>query len=613
MVFSFITSKPLPKSIKTILSIFPTERYVEDPENDLIEQANQTQKHSLESTSQVTDEKTRSDGLPTASSANASDSEFETITEIYEIRDESKRKWWSIFNEYEYRTPRIPQAEKDQTTWRDKILFFNWFDKNDTKEERILIIKLDILLCFYSFVMYWVKYLDQTNLNNAYVSGMKESLGMKGNDLVNTQAVYTVGSVVFQLPFMYLIHRYPTNYILPLMDLFWGIFTLVIYKSRHTGDLQAFRFFVGIFESCFYPTINYLIGSWYKPKEYARRAGIFYWGQMLGVLTAGLIQASALQHLMGVGGLEGWRWMFIIDAIITIPVGIIGIWALPGTPAHCYSKFLTDKEIVLARNRLRKIKINVKDDSQKFFTLDLWKKILSNWSFYVFVLMNVFGWNNTNATSGSYLLWLKSLGTYTPAKVNQLSAISPALGIVWIFAVCALADLSGSRFSAIVISQLLNMLGNILLAVWYIPNGAKWFAFMLQYFSWSFIAVEFGWMSDSMRHSPQQRAITTICMNLFGQASTAWTSVLVWKTIEAPRFLKGYTFAACCAFSICLTCIVALVLYKRDERRKATENGVLVYDTRRGESEPVLTSDSNGHFEYNGQKFKFVEKSVDIE
>lgn len=213
-------------------------------------------------------------------------SDSEETPAIYEIRDEAGRKWWKIFDEFEFR---LQDDSNKNRKW------YHWFEPTDTPTERKLLFKLDLILCFFAFTMYWVKYLDQTNLNNAYVSGMKEDLGMKGNDLVNTQSIYTVGAIVFHLPFMYLIHKYPTNYLLPAMDVGWGLFTLAIFKAKNTSQLQIFRFFVGAFESAFYPTINYILGSWYTPSEYARRAGIFYWGQMLGVLTAGLLQAAALR------------------------------------------------------------------------------------------------------------------------------------------------------------------------------------------------------------------------------------------------------------------------------------------------------------------------------
>ncbi|KAF5104726.1 hypothetical protein DV453_005134 [Geotrichum candidum] len=529
---------------------------------------------------------------------------------VHEIRDEANRSWWRFFDEFEYKTAAPNKVEKK---------WYHWFDPKDTPAERKLILKLDILLALFSFVMYWVKYLDQTNLNNAYVSGMKEDLNMKGNDLVNTQMVYTIGGIVFQLPCMYVIHKYPSNYLLPFMDIGWGLFTLAIYKSKSAAQLQGFRFMVGVFESAFYPTINYLLGNWYTPTEYARRGGIFYWGQMLGILTAGLIQASALENLHNVGGLEGWRWMFIIDAIITFPIGLIGIWSLPGIPSKCYSVFLTDEEIFLARERLRRNKFSTEDDSQSFFTWKLWKDMLSQWKIWLFVLLNVIAWNNSNASYGTYLLWLKSLNRFTTIKVNQLSTITPALGIVWIWITCAGSDLLNSRFGAIVFSQVFNTIGNTILAVWDVPESAKWFAFMLQYFGWAMIAVGYGWMNDAARTSPQQRAIITICMNMFGQTSTAFTSVLVWKTVEAPRYLKGFTFTASCAFSLIPISFLILAFYKRDERRAAHENGIIIYNSKKGEAAPeiladgtVIVNDGEGRKEYRLASYQSERSSAEL-
>ena len=58
--------------------------------------------------------------------------------------------------------------------------------------------KIDILLTLYSLAAYFVKYLDQLNLTNAYIGGMQEGLGMKGNDFVNTGVMFSVGNIIFK-------------------------------------------------------------------------------------------------------------------------------------------------------------------------------------------------------------------------------------------------------------------------------------------------------------------------------------------------------------------------------------------------------------------------------
>src|SRR5206468_165744 len=133
---------------------------------------------------------------------------------------------------------------------------------------------------------------------------------------------------------MYLFTRIPMFYLIPFLDVAWGVFTLLQYRVHSFAELAAYRFLVGWFEAAFFPAIHYTfgkftafpqnvactyrtLGSWYRGDEVGRRGGFFYVGLTLGTLTAALIQSGASSRLDGVHGLAGWRWMYIICAIIT--------------------------------------------------------------------------------------------------------------------------------------------------------------------------------------------------------------------------------------------------------------------------------------------------------
>lgn len=87
-----------------------------------------------------------------------------------------------------------------------------------------------------------------TVLDNAYVGGMKEELGFKGNELVELQTMYTVGAVVGMVPFMFIFTYIPMYFTIPAMDVLWGIFTLLQYRAHSFGEMAAYRFLVGFFE-----------------------------------------------------------------------------------------------------------------------------------------------------------------------------------------------------------------------------------------------------------------------------------------------------------------------------------------------------------------------------
>lgn len=84
--------------------------------------------------------------------------------------------------------------------------------------------------------------------DNAYVGGLKEDLGFHGNELVHLQTIYVVGAVTGQIPFLFLFTRVPMYWIIPFLDIAWGIFTLLQYRVHTYAELMAYRFLVGWFE-----------------------------------------------------------------------------------------------------------------------------------------------------------------------------------------------------------------------------------------------------------------------------------------------------------------------------------------------------------------------------
>lgn len=350
------------------------------------------------------------------------------------------------------------------------------------------------------------------------------------------------------------------------------------------NQLKVLRFFIGAFEAPSYLSYQYLFGTFiFNPTMIARRSMLYYCGQYLGILTSGLFAGAIVDNLDGKGGLEAWRWIFIIDGCVSIAIGLLGFYMLPGTPTDCYSIFFTDDEIRLLRRRLKenhtagRPKVNL---VESFFSWKIWKLIFFSWEIYVLTISNMLVWNNNNGSSGAYILWLKSLGKYTTGEVQFHSALTPGLGIVWLFVTAMYADLFQLRWLAIVFSQVFNLIGNVLLAVWNIPERAKWFAWCLQYFGWAMAPVLYSWMNDICRRDAQKRSVVLVFMNMMAQASTAWMSVIVWKTKEAPRYLKGYSFTGACALGLCVWTIVVLYFYKKQERKYALQNGIVLYNSK---------------------------------
>jgi ACS family pantothenate transporter-like MFS transporter len=103
-----------------------------------------------------------------------------------------------------------------QTRWQ-KVQEVIWDGGNRSAEERALVQRLDIFILSWATFGYFIRLLDSGNITNAYVSGMKEDLGFKGNQYNLLSTFFTCGYLVGQIPSQFLLTRsiYPINFILP--------------------------------------------------------------------------------------------------------------------------------------------------------------------------------------------------------------------------------------------------------------------------------------------------------------------------------------------------------------------------------------------------------------
>lgn len=135
------------------------------------------------------------------------------------------------------------------------------------------------------------------------------------------------------------------------------------------------------------------------------------------------------------------------------------------------------------------------------------------------------------------------------------------------------SDLLWGPSGAIAFAHAWNFTAMVILAIWDVSEAAKWFAFNSTYTQVAMSSVLYGWSNEILRHNAAERSFTLVFMNLIAQSTTAWTGVLVFKTVEAPRFLKGWTFCAVCSFLLVVfTYAVVGPLARREERNFSSEH-----------------------------------------
>lgn len=119
--------------------------------------------------------------------------------------------------------------------------------------ERDLVRRLDIFLMTFGCISQVIKYLDQTNISSAYVSGMKEDLGLYGNELNYFTTWFSVSYCIMLIPSQVIMTWVRPSWWLPGLEIGWGIITGLIALCHNANQVYVLRVFLGLFESSAWP------------------------------------------------------------------------------------------------------------------------------------------------------------------------------------------------------------------------------------------------------------------------------------------------------------------------------------------------------------------------
>lgn len=179
--------------------------------------------------------------------------------------------------------------------------------------EKKLLRKLDFFILTFCCLVYFFNYLDRSNLTNAYVSGMKEELNFKGDQLTVINTIFTVGYIVGQVPSNLALTYVRPRIFLPAMTILWAGLTMITAAVHNPQGIMAIRFFLGVAESSTFVGTHYILGAWYTERELGKRSGIFTASGLAGTMFGGFIQTGIHSSLDGARGMSGWRWLFIVS------------------------------------------------------------------------------------------------------------------------------------------------------------------------------------------------------------------------------------------------------------------------------------------------------------
>lgn len=252
------------------------------------------------------------------------------------------------------------------------------------EEEKKVMFKVDCYLLITIFWMYLLSYMDRTNVGNAKVAGMEEDLNLSSSMYSNVLIVFFIFYVVFEVPANLLMVKLGPSIFIPSIMAIWGALTCCMAAVKTYGQLVALRALVGIFEAGFAPGILLILSSWYKKKEQSKAFAVYILAAILSGAVGGIIAGLITKHLHSARGIEGWRWLFIVEGAATIGIALIAYFTLLPLPQNLKpGRRFNKREIDIAFNRLKNDNIDNNDGDH----ITPWGALLTNLKSYRVLLL----------------------------------------------------------------------------------------------------------------------------------------------------------------------------------------------------------------------------------
>ncbi|KAJ9133702.1 MFS general substrate transporter [Pleurostoma richardsiae] len=226
--------------------------------------------------------------------------------------------------------------------------------------------KIDIRILPQLILLYLLCYIDRSNAGNVKLFGALDDLKLSGQDWNTAMCVFFATYSLGGVPSNIALKRLGPNLWLPILLTVCGLLDVFHGLLNNMAGLVSLRLLLGLVEAGVYPGCSYVLTSWYAPEEVHRRMTVFYSGASLATAFSGLL-AYAIGHLDHTWGYRGWRFIYVIEGLLSICVGLIYFFVLCPSPEKA-SGWLTEEEkrFLVLRNRFARIGNSGVGEDEKF-------------------------------------------------------------------------------------------------------------------------------------------------------------------------------------------------------------------------------------------------------
>lgn len=287
------------------------------------------------------------------------------------------------------------------------------------------------------FAMMFFNYLDRINIGFASLQ-MNQELGFSPAVFGFAGSIFFFGYMLLEVPSNLLLHRLGARRWIARILITWGAVAAATAFVFNDWSFYILRFGLGVMEAGFLPGIAVYLTKWFPERYRARAVGGYIIAGSVAAILGGPISTTIMTYVNGPAGLQGWQWMFLLEGIPAILLGLLTLTLLTERPADAAwlapaQRDWLETELAEERTRLG----DAKHPSLLLVLGDI--RVWSLACLFGCALVGIYG----------LFLWLpqivKSLGNLSNIEVGFLSAGPPLLSVLGTILISRSSDRTGDR------------------------------------------------------------------------------------------------------------------------------------------------------------------------
>lgn len=306
-----------------------------------------------------------------------------------------------------------------------------------TDEATSIYRKVNLRLIPFLFICYVAAYLDRINIGFAQLQ-MKQDLGFSDAVYGLGAGIFFFGYALFEVPSNLLLEKIGARKTLVRILVLWGLTSAGMMLVSTPTQLYVARFLLGLFEAGFFPGIILYFTYWYPTRMRARIIALFMSGMAVAGIIGGPLSGWIMNDLASVNGWKGWQWMFLLEGLPSVFLGVLAWFLLCDRPAKARWLSAHEKDLInRTLQRDRQALGLAHHGSLRQALRDPTIYILA-FAYFTFI-------------AGTYVItfWLptmvRSFGISNPLEIGVLSAIPYLIGAIGMVVLGKHSDRTGER------------------------------------------------------------------------------------------------------------------------------------------------------------------------